>query len=487
MGVTVTTGCAEPAPFALEVVEPCNQAPLAEAEQISVRALELDTGESWSSTFSAGSGNGELPEIPIGSRVAFEVSLLKEGEVYAWAEAKPFEMGAETQISPQLQPSRIGAFTQPHAPDSADTCAGYETPRIGAHLLSLRDGDVLHIGGYDLGEQMTFVRGVERWSARDNSIEAVGNLAFPRVDDSATQLSDGAWILSGGRSENVQGATGARETTHFTLALHISAAGEIDDTPGVLTTGRSGHSAMLLDDGRIWLIGGRGNLGAIVETEFYNPSTKTSEVGPSLSVGRWNAGIIQLANDTAVLVGGENETGVLDSIEVVKISDSTGTISAVGLSEARTRPIIARDGTTFWVVGGGLVPGDDFNLGQGSTAIDVLERGGDGFELLCGDTALALADGRFLASSLQDEDALYLAGGLDENGVLLKSFTRVLFSDLRECSPALGEDLTILKEARAYSGAVVLDSGAMMFGGGFSRQSGTPSTSALVEIYRSAR
>ena len=38
-----------------------------------------------------------------------------------------------------------------------------------------------------------------------------------------------------------------------------------------------------------------------------------------------------------------------------------------------------------------------------------------------------------------------------------------------------------------YSGAVVLDSGAMMFGGGFSRQSGTPSTSELVEIYRSAR
>ena len=76
------------------------------------------------------------------------------------------------------------------------------------------------------------------------------------------------------------------------------------------------------------------------------------------------------------------------------------------LSEARTRPIIARDGTTFWVVGGGLVPGDDFNLGQGSTAIDVLERGGDSFELLCGDTALALADGRFLASSLQDERSL---------------------------------------------------------------------------------
>ena len=480
-------GCVEPAPFALEVVEPCNQAPLAEADQISVRARELDTGETWSSTFSAGSASGELPEIPIGSRVAFDVSLLKEGEVYAWAEAKPFEMSAETSVSPQLQPSRIGAFTQPHAPDLTDTCAGYETPRVGAHLLSLNDGDVLHIGGYNLGEQLNFVRGVERWSARDNSIEAVGNLAFPRVDDSATQLNDGSWILSGGRSENVQGATGARETTHFTLALHISAIGEIDDTPGVLTTGRSGHSAMLLDDGRIWLLGGRGNLGGILETEIYNPSTKTSEPGPSLSIERWNAGIIRLSNDTAVLVGGENESGVLGSIEVVKTNESTGTISAIGLSEARTRPIIAQVGTTYWVVGGGLVPGDDFNVGQGSTAIDVLERGGDGFEQLCGDTALALADGRFLASSLQDEDALYLAGGLDENGVLLKSFTRVSFSDLRDCLPTVGEDLTILKEARAYSGAVVLDSGAMMFGGGFSRQNGTPSTSALVEIYRSAR
>ncbi len=82
---------------------------------------------------------------------------------------------------------------------------------------------------------------------------------------------------------------------------------------------------------------------------------------------------------------------------------------------------------------------------------------------------------------------MYLAGGLDENGVLLKSFTRVAFSDLRGCTPGVGEDLTILKEARAYSGATVLDSGAMMFGGGLSRQSGTPSTSGIVEIYRSAR
>ena len=85
-----------------------------------------------------------------------------------------------TSISPQLQPSRIGAFTQPHAPDLADTCAGYETSRVGAHLLSLNDGDVLHIGGYELGEQLNFVRGVERWSARDNSIQSVGNLAFSR-------------------------------------------------------------------------------------------------------------------------------------------------------------------------------------------------------------------------------------------------------------------------------------------------------------------
>ena len=133
-------------------------------------------------------------------------------------------MSAETQISPQLQPSRIGAFTQPHAPDSADTCAGYESPRIGAHLLSLRVGDVLHIGGYDLGEQMTFVRGVERWSARDNSIEAVGNLAFPRVDDSATQLSDGADSL--GDVLRMSRELQVPEATHFTLALHISAAGK---------------------------------------------------------------------------------------------------------------------------------------------------------------------------------------------------------------------------------------------------------------------
>ena len=244
--------CVDPAPLQLEIVDPCNQAALRDAERITVVARELDTGETWTATLDADSGSGELPEIPVGAKVEFDVELSKEGEVYAWAIAKPFDMTVDNPIVPQVQPSRIGAFTKPHAPGEPGLCAGYQSPRAGAKLLPLVNGDILHLGGYELSDgTSSYNRGIERWSSRDNSLEEVANLNFPRVDDVATRLGDGTWILTGGRFEATQAATGASETSHFALALHISPAGEVDDTPGVLEAGRSGHVALGLSDG-VW-------------------------------------------------------------------------------------------------------------------------------------------------------------------------------------------------------------------------------------------
>ena len=480
-------GCTDPAPVTLEIRNPCDQATVRDADTATVTALELDTGERWSGTFSKESGSGELPEIPVGARVSFDVSLSQNGEVYAWGAAQPFEMTASDNVVPVVQPSRVGAFTRPHAPESPGLCAGYNEARVGGKILKLAGGDLLHIGGYSLGEELSYVRGVERWSARDNSISSSGTLEWPRVDDSATQLSDGSWVLTGGRFEAVQGSTGARETSYFTLAIHVSADGEIEETPGILQAGRAGHVAQQLSDGRVWLLGGRGGNGAVMQTEIYDPETKSSAPGPTLVAGRWNAGVIALDNDTAVLVGGENESGLLDSIEIVRLSDDTGSVSPLTLSEARTRPTVIENGNTFWIVGGGTVAGDDFNLGKGSLAIDGLERGGTGFVQRCTDTALALKDGRFLGASLQDDEAAYLAGGYDENGVLLKSFIRVSFEELSTCSPDQGSTLAELGEARAYLGAAMLESSLMVFGGGQSRQSGDASSSNRIEIYRSAR
>jgi len=480
-------GCSEPAPLGLEVQNPCDQATVRDADRIIVVAEELDTGERWSGSFSKESQSGELPEVPIGARVSFDVSLSRDGEIYAWGAAKPFVMEAEPSIQPSVQPSRVGAFTRPHVPGNSALCTGYERGRVGGKILTLDSGDLLHIGGYTVEDNLSYVRSVERWSAQDNSLSVVSTLEYPRVDDSAVKLSDGSWVLSGGRFEAVQSSTGAREMSYFTLAIHVSAEGEIDSTPGILNKSRAGHNVHRLSDGRIWLLGGRGGTGGVLETEFYDPLAKVSETGPTLTTARWNAGLIALDNDTVVLVGGENEAGVLDSIEILKLSDATGTLSPLTLSEARTRPSILKDGDTFWILGGGTVAGDDFNEGLGSKAIDGFERGGSGLVQLCEDTALSLADGRFLGAFVQGAEVAYLAGGYDQNGVLLKDLVELSFEELRSCAPGQGTSLAELGEARAYLGGALVESSVLVLGGGQSREAGEVSSSSRVEFYRKAR
>ena len=480
-------GCTEPAPLSLDVQNPCDQATVRDADRVIVVAEELNTGERWSGSFSKESESGKLPEIPIGARVSFDVSLSRDGEIYAWGAAKPFVMEAETLVQPSVQPSRVGAFTRPHAPGNSALCAGYESGRVGGNILRLESGDLLHIGGYTVADTISYNRSVERWSALDNSLSVVSTLEYPRVDDSAVQLSDGSYVLSGGRFEAVQSATGAREMSYFTLAIHVSAEGVVDSTPGILSKSRAGHSAHLLSDGRVWLLGGRGGTGGVLETELYDPATKVSELGPTLTTARWNAGMIALDDDTVVLVGGENESGLLDSIEILKLDESAGTLSPLLLSEARTRPAIVHDGNTFWVLGGGTVSGDDFNEGRGSKAIDGLERGGSGLVQLCEDTALSLEDGRFLGAFVQGSEAAYLAGGYDQNGVLLKNLVQLNFEELRSCAPDQGIPLAELGEARAFLGAALVEPSVLVFGGGQSREGGDVSSSSRVEFYRKAR
>lgn len=480
-------GCVEPANYQIQVVDPCNQAALRDAERIRVEAIDVATGERWSSSFGADSNSGSLPEIPIGATVNFDVSLLRDGAVFAWTMAGPFTLSASADDNVELQPSRVDAITKPHVVGNAGQCASYTNSRAGGRLLTLDDGNVMHLGGYEVSDALTFVKDIALWNARDNTLEHIGTLDFPRVDDSALQLPDGSWVLSGGRYEAVQGTTGAREEGYFTLTLHVSSDGQIDAVPGQLNVGRAGHQSVLLEDGRIWLLGGRGGLGSILETEIYDPVTKTSETGPSLSSGRWDMGVVSLGDDTVVLVGGEGDGGLLDTIETIRLSDSIGSVSALRLSTARTRPYVVQHDDTFWVLGGGTVAGTDINRGRGSISIDGFRRGGNGFEALCADTGIALSEGRFLSSVLVDGDSIYLAGGYDGDGVLLKSVDVLNVSSLESCEPNIGETVAELGEARAYMAGALLDSGLMMFGGGQSRVNGDNASSALVELYRRAR
>ena len=120
---------------------------------------------------------------------------------------------------------------------------------------------------------------------------------------------------------------------------------------GSLTEARSIHTATLLTDGRVLLVGGWGT-GPLASAEVWDPATGTFSATGSLAEDRGGHGATLLADGRVLAVGGDGSAGSLASAEVW--DPATGTFSATGsLTEARSNhtATLLPDGRVL-VVGG---------------------------------------------------------------------------------------------------------------------------------------
>ncbi|HZW00651.1 MAG TPA: kelch repeat-containing protein, partial [Candidatus Deferrimicrobium sp.] len=67
---------------------------------------------------------------------------------------------------------------------------------------------------------------------------------------------------------------------------------------GPMLSARSGHSATLLDDGRVLIVGGLDSetLGATASIEVFDPGTLTFEAVGSLGMARWQPAATKLCD-----------------------------------------------------------------------------------------------------------------------------------------------------------------------------------------------
>ena len=106
---------------------------------------------------------------------------------------------------------------------------------------------------------------IATWVSASSSeqVKPLDNLAVPRTGHTATALSDGRILITGGRDTDGNLVAASEIFDPETQASSASAT---------LHTARVDHSATVLADGRVLIAGGTGDSGALSSAEIFDPA-----------------------------------------------------------------------------------------------------------------------------------------------------------------------------------------------------------------------
>ncbi len=241
-------------------------------------------------------------------------------------------------------------------------------PRSGHSATLLPDGRVLIAGG--MRRNQDFYKSAELYDPASGRFLATGEMSLPRVGQIAVLLSSGKVLVAGGwvghtctdSAELYDPATGkftllpARMTTHrgdarATLLLNgnvlITGGADHDSPRGIISAAmfslsdlsfhalppmhfaRVYHTATLLPDGRVLVVGGRGDKVNAV-AELFDPQRGSFTETGSLATARYKHTAGLLPDGRVLVAGGSDERDWSGSLNSAEIYDSeTGKFSPV--------------------------------------------------------------------------------------------------------------------------------------------------------------
>jgi hypothetical protein len=318
---------------------------------------------------------------------------------------RPLSGAAAPALAPNGKPRPTPTPTQPPAPTATPTptpappvpgswspTGSMGTARAVHTATRLADGRVLVAGGDRGAPFYDATATAELYNLSTGTWTPTGSMATARESHTATVLADGRVLVAGGNSG------GSFATIFASAEIFNPATGLWSDT-GSMTHVRSGHTATLLNDGRVLVAGGSDGL-PLASAEIYNPATGTWAATSSMAVARAGHTATRL-NDGRVLVAGgwtgdpAGNIALLASAELYNPASGTWTPTG-SMTTARYRHTMTllSDGRVL-VAGGG-------NSGQSaeiySVASGTWAPTGSLTTFRSLHTATLLSDGRVLAA-----------------------------------------------------------------------------------------
>src|SRR5438876_6604994 len=107
----------------------------------------------------------------------------------------------------------------------------------------------------------------------------------------------------------------AVSVTLLAAAFALTTSAQVVGTP-TLQVARQGHTATLLADGRVVLIGGENASGPVREAEIFDPASGTFSTVANSIVSRADHTATLLADGRVLVIGGRHNDALLNSTEV---------------------------------------------------------------------------------------------------------------------------------------------------------------------------
>lgn len=179
----------------------------------------------------------------------------------------------------------------------------------------LKSGRVLVAGG--LGVSSIVLSGAEVYNPATGTWSAAGSLSVPRFGHTATLLPSGKVLVTGGCTSSSCATDTAVSELYDPTTNKWSATGH-------LNTARSYHTAVLLQAGKVLVVGGSGRL---TSCELYNPLTGTWSSAASTNTGRYLNTTTVLADGKVLVAGGARGKYPIISAEIYNPSANTWTLT----------------------------------------------------------------------------------------------------------------------------------------------------------------
>jgi N-acetylneuraminic acid mutarotase len=252
----------------------------------------------------------------------------------------------------------VGGFngsTYPAAAELYDPVAGtfstggsLNTPRANATAAWLENsGDmVLIAGGSTCNSPGCPTASTEYY--QNGYFYFLGDMTVPRLNQTATLLTNGQLYLAGGFDSCISSCVSDATSELYNPQTYSFTSSQ------ALTAGRSGHTATLLTDGSVLLVGGINNGVTLASTNSYQPSSLALPEITSITITPSSSPLAVGSTLTLVATGylNSNSLGTLQPViwnssspSVASVSNAAGSAGIVNALSAGTTTITASLGT----------------------------------------------------------------------------------------------------------------------------------------------